>query len=134
MSEVDVQGYVAGYAVAQDNLRLGHNVVAESVNPIEVTRAAWRQVGNSAGVEIVEVEVVCSDVEEHRARYEARVSDIPGLEYHSWSAVENREYETWETANVRIDTAGRTEAESCRELNYALSDLIPALHQTNGQN
>lgn len=125
MSKVDVQGYVAGHAVAQDNLRLGHDVVAESVNPIEITRAAWRQVGESAGVETVEVEVVCSDVEEHRARYEARVSDIPGLEYHPWSAVESREYEAWETAKVRIDTAGRTEAESCRELLHALSDLLP---------
>ena len=38
------EGYVVAYAVAEDNLRLGRTVIADSVNPVEVTRAAWRDV------------------------------------------------------------------------------------------
>ena len=30
-----------GYAVAEDNLRLGRTVVADSVNPVKLTRDAW---------------------------------------------------------------------------------------------
>ena len=37
-------GYMAGYAVAEDNLRIGRTVVADSVNPIGLTRDAWRDV------------------------------------------------------------------------------------------
>ena len=37
-------GYRVGYAAAEDNLRLGHTVVADSVNPLEITREAWRDV------------------------------------------------------------------------------------------
>ena len=35
-------GYVVGYGVAADNLRLGRTVVADAVNPLTSTRAAWR--------------------------------------------------------------------------------------------
>ena len=37
-------GYVVGYGVAADNLRLGRTVVADAVNPLTSTRAAWREV------------------------------------------------------------------------------------------
>ena len=44
------EGYVVAYAVAEDNLRLGRTVIADSVNPVEVTRAAWRDVARRAGL------------------------------------------------------------------------------------
>jgi predicted kinase len=34
-------GYRIGYAVAEDNLRLGRTVIADSVNPLRLTRDAW---------------------------------------------------------------------------------------------
>ena len=34
------EGYLVAYAIAEDNLRLGRTVIADSVNPIEATRAA----------------------------------------------------------------------------------------------
>ena len=43
-------GYRAAYAVAEDNLRLGHVVIADSVNPWPVTREAWRAVATCATV------------------------------------------------------------------------------------
>ena len=39
---VEEAGYLVGYALAGDNLRLGHRVIADSVNPLPVTREAWR--------------------------------------------------------------------------------------------
>src|SRR5262245_25385969 len=59
--EVGPAGYMVAYQLAAANLRLGQVVVADSVNPLAITRAAWRAVARDAGVAIVEVEVICSD-------------------------------------------------------------------------
>jgi len=77
-------GYVVGYGVAADNLRLGRTVVADAVNPLTSTRAAWREVGARAAAAVIEVEVICSDAGEHRRRVTARVSDIRGLKLPAW--------------------------------------------------
>ena len=100
------EGYVVAYAVAEDNLRLGHTVIADSVNPIEVTRAAWRGVAQRASKPYVEIEVVCSDQAEHRRRVESRTADIPGHRLPTWQEVRDREYEPWDS-DIVIDTAGQ---------------------------
>ena len=41
-------GYSVAYAVAADNLRLGRTVIADSVNPLRITRDAWVKVATSA--------------------------------------------------------------------------------------
>src|SRR5262245_15317238 len=71
--------YEAAYRIASDNLRLGVDVVADSVNSIMVTRGSWREVALSAGLPFVEIEVICSNKEEHRQRVETRTTDIPGF-------------------------------------------------------
>lgn len=85
-------GYVVGYALAEEHLRQGLTVIAESVNPLAVTRDAWRDVGVGAGVPVVEVEVICSDPAEHRRRVTARSVDIPGLVLPDWHQVLSRDY------------------------------------------
>lgn len=113
-------GYLAAYGIAEDNLRLGHRVVADSVNPISLTRLAWEQVADRAGASCINVEVICSSSPEHRRRVEARLAAAaePGLP--DWAAVIGREYEPWVTPVIRIDTAiGGTEdhlAELIREV------------------
>jgi len=114
------EGYVIAYRVALENLRLGQHVVADSVNPIAITREAWREVGRSAGVPYYEIEVVCSDEEEHRRRVESRRATVPGLALPTWQAVVEREYEAWEGDVIVIDTAGQTPAESKATLARAL--------------
>lgn len=109
---VDDAGYRVAYAVAEDNLRIGRTVIADSVNPVRVTREAWAAVAKRAGVRAIEIEVECSDVDEHRRRVEARSSDIPGFELPTWAEVVGREYEAWEGGHFAIDTAGRTVAQS----------------------
>ncbi len=105
------QGYVIAYRLAVDNLRLGLNVVADSVNPLLITRKAWRDVAAQAGVPFVEIEIVCSDVTQHRARVESRVSDVQGLALPTWENVLQRRYEEWDTRPLQIDTANRSAAE-----------------------
>ena len=41
---VQGEGYWLSYRIAEDNLRLGIDVVADSCNPIELTRREWQQV------------------------------------------------------------------------------------------
>jgi len=113
---MDDAGYRAAYAVAADNLRLGRTVIADSVNPLRLTRDAWRRVAAEAGAPAVEVETLCSDPAEHRRRVESRTSDIPGLRLPTWEEVAAREYHPWDRARIAIDTAGRTVEECVREL------------------
>ena len=102
---VDDAGYRAAYGVAEDNLRLGLSVVADCVNDCMLARNAWRDVAARAGARIVEVESICTDVEEHRRRVETLKSDVPGLALPNWQAVIGREYEAWDRDPLRVDTA-----------------------------
>jgi predicted kinase len=102
---LDDAGYRVGYAVAEDNLRLGHTVIADSVNPLAATRNAWVDVANRSGVGFVEIEVTCSDPQEHRRRVEARTADICGLRLPTWAEVVAREYQSWDRERTVIDTA-----------------------------
>ena len=123
------EGYVVAYAIAEDNLRLGRTVIADSVNPVEVTRAAWRNVARRAGKRCIEIEIVCSDQAEHRRRVESRVADIVGHQLPTWQQVCAREYEPW-PAGIVIDTAGQTIKASVSALRERLEGLDQALRAT----
>src|SRR5262245_9754155 len=81
---LDDAGYRAAYAVARDNLRLGCIVIGDSVNPWKLTRDAWRDVGLSVGARTLEIEIICSDPEEHRRRVQTRANDVPTLVLPNW--------------------------------------------------
>jgi len=115
-------GYRVGYAVAEDNLRLGLTVVADSVNPLQITRDAWIGVANRAHVNAVEVEAVCSHPEQHQLRVETRVSDIEGLRLPTWQEVVSREYEPWDRPHILIDTTTHSVAENLKRIREALSN------------
>lgn len=116
MTEVTVEGYEVAYRVAETNLRLGRNVIADSCNPIGITRNAWHQIVEKAAVRFVDIEVICSDVREHRRRVEERASEVQGLRPPTWAEVEDRLFEPWISARVVIDTALRPHSEVIREL------------------
>ncbi len=119
---MDDAGYLVAYPVAEDNLRLGHKVIADSVNAIKQTRDAWRSVARRAGVAAAEVEVICSDLNEHQKRIETRVSDIADLKLPTWDAVLSREYDKWDHEHIVIDTASRT-VEECVQM---VREYLPA--------
>jgi len=114
--EVSAEGYVAAYAIAEDNLRLGHRVIADSVNPWPLTRRAWRAVAERAGVPAVDVEILCSNREEHRRRAEQRRPDIPRHRVPTWDEIVARDYKPWDEPRVEIDTAVLSIEESIRAI------------------
>ena len=104
---VEGEGYRLAYRVAADILRVGVSVVADSCNPIELTRREWEQVAVGAGAQYVNIETTCSDAQEHRRRIETRASTVPGLRLPTWPEVEAREYHEWTTERIVLDTFGR---------------------------
>lgn len=114
--EVQGEGYRLAYRLAADNLRLGMSVVADSCNPLELTRREWERVAADAGAQYVNIEIVCSDPQEHRRRVETRPSTVPGQRLPTWQDVIEREYEGWTVDRVLLDTFGRSEQDCLDEL------------------
>jgi len=120
---INEAGYRVGYAVAEDNLRVGRTVIVDSVNPLAVTRDAWLAVANRMHVSAIEIEITCSDSAEHRQRVETRVSDIAGLRPPTWPEVVTRDYELWSRERLVIDTAGQSVDQNVRMLRGALTRI-----------
>jgi predicted kinase len=120
--DIGVAGYCVAYAVAEDNLCLGLTVIADSVNPLEITRRAWRNAAARAGVGAVEIEVICSDQTEHRRRFETRSVERAALVPVTWQDVVERDYEPWTGDRVLVDTAGQDIEQSFA----ALKCVLPA--------
>jgi predicted kinase len=112
---VNNAGYLVAQAVAVENLRLGHSVIADAVNGLILTRDEWRRAGERGGARIIEVETICSDGEKHRQRVETRRPDVPGLRLLKWQDVTTLEYEPWDRNHLTIDTAERS-IEDCASL------------------
>ena len=123
--DVQGEGYRLAYRIAGDNLKLGRNVVSDSCNPIGLTREEWENVAKSKQCKFLNIEVVCSDKEEHKRRAESRKVDIPNLKLPDWNDIVNREYHPWQEERIEIDTANKSIEETVEELfkkiDYALS-------------
>jgi predicted kinase len=98
-------GYTVACALAEANLRLGHSIVADCVNPVRESRLGWRKVAEGAPARLFDIHLVCSDTVEHRRRVEGRGTDIPGLVLPGWADVLARAYESWDDAHLVLDTA-----------------------------
>lgn len=117
---LDDAGYRVAYAIAEDNLRIGRTVVADSVNPLPITRDAWLEVGQHTQIINIEIEVICSDPREHRRRVEGREPDICGLRLPTWEEVISREYHPWNREHIVIDTASRSVEQNVKIVRQAL--------------
>ncbi len=109
--------------LAADNLRLGLSVIADSCNPIALTRREWEEVAELEGAHFVNIKVTCSDKVEHRRRVETRENSISNLKLPTWEQVIRREYHSWDTARITIDTAGCSLDESFSKLSTLLQSL-----------
>jgi predicted kinase len=118
--KVEDQGYGLAYRISADNLKNGLSVVADSCNAIGITRTDWERTAIENDALSVNLEIICSDEEEHRQRVEKRVADIPGLSQPTWVDVVNREYHPWTKERIVIDTANRSVDECFNELNGKL--------------
>jgi predicted kinase len=108
--QTGIAAYEVAIALADEQLRLGHCVIVDAVNPIEAPRAAWRSLAAKyrAGLKIIEC--ICADETIHRARIEARRRNIPGMPEITWARVLERraEYEPWTDARLTLDTSIET--------------------------
>jgi predicted kinase len=109
-------GYRAIAAVAKDNLLLGMDVIADTVNAIAFTRDLWASVAAEAAAELVNIEIVCEDKDVHRARVEARTSDLEGPKAPTWENVLAREYEPWADDRFVLDTSRRSVVDCVDEI------------------
>jgi predicted kinase len=123
--DVQGEGYRLAYRVAADNLRLGVSVVADSCNPIELTRREWERVALESNAHHVNIEVVCSDSQEHRRRVETRTCTVPGMKLPTWDQVENREYHQWTVGRIVVDTS--------RSLEDCIAELLSDLSRIDTQ-
>ncbi|PRA45782.1 MULTISPECIES: AAA family ATPase [Pseudomonas] len=110
--DVGCSGYRVANELALSNLLLGQTVVVDCVNPVAESRSAWSDIAANAGVELANVQVICSDADEHRRRVETRISDIPGLMPPTWESVLGHEYEQWNEAVFCLDTAQASAAQA----------------------
>lgn len=103
--EVEGEGYRLAYKIAEDNLKLNRNVVADSCNPIFLTREEWENIAKTNDYDYLNIEVICSDKSEHKKRAELRKPEIANLQLPLWEEIERREYHKWHKERIVIDTA-----------------------------
>lgn len=127
LCSVDVQGeaYQLAYRMAADNLRLGVSVIADSCNPIEVTRRAWEQVALESCARHVNIEVICPNAQEHRRRVETRMGSVPGMKLPTWHDVEHRAYDRWTRDRFVIDTS--------KSVSDCIDELLSNLSRIKGR-
>lgn len=106
--DIGISGYAACYALAKDNLLLGHTVIADCVNPVCWSRDAWMRVAAEAETPGLEIEIICTDLDEHRKRVESRGVDVPGLVLPSWQKIINQEYHQWSRPRIIVDSAAKS--------------------------
>jgi len=114
--EIESEGYNLAYRVASDNLNIGNSVVADSCNTIKLSRDEWEDVAEKCNVNFINIEIQCSNNEEHKSRVENRKTNISNFKLPTWLDVKNREYEAWSERNIHIDTATQTIDKSFSEL------------------
>jgi predicted kinase len=118
---VEDEGYRVAYLVSEDNLRLGRTVIADCVNPWPLTRREWQAVADRVAVRAIRVEVVCSDVDEHRRRVESRFPDIARHRLPTWPEVVARDYRPWDGERLVVDTARLSVPQSVQAIVSALA-------------
>jgi predicted kinase len=108
--QTGIAAYEVAIALAGEQLRLGHSVIADAVNPVEAPRAAWRNLAARHRAELKIIECVCADEAVHRQRIEARIRGIEGMQEVTWARVLERRagYEPWKDDRLVLDTSAQS--------------------------
>jgi predicted kinase len=113
-------GYQALIAIARDNLANCLTVIADTVNPLQITRNWFARVVLECKSNLLNVEVVCSDVEEHRRRVENRIDQTQDHDLPTWEHVQNREFDVWTEHRLIVDTCRLSVAECIAKIKQVL--------------
>jgi predicted kinase len=115
--DVGAAGYLVAYALAKENLRgRGRIVVADAVNPVKAARNAWREIAATQACPLLEIELTCSDRDEHRRRIDERPAEVDGLPPVTWQQVIDRLYEPWDRPHCVLDTARHDPEQALEEI------------------
>jgi predicted kinase len=89
--------YLVAETLAESVMRAGHGVIIDAVNAVSPAREQWVDLAARSNESLKFIEVVCSDVELHRSRLEARQRNLPHVAEPTWHAVEQSldEYSEW---------------------------------------
>jgi len=113
---VQGEGYRLAYRIVEDNLKIGNNVISDQCNPVNLIRKEWNEVAIKNNCKYINIEILCSDKDEHKNRIKNRETEIENLKLPVWKEVTEREYEPWNEEHIIIDTANKTIEESTNEL------------------
>ena len=104
--ELPEAGYLTAYSIAHENLALGNTVIADSVNAITESRLAWQKTATDLNIPYIDIEIICSDLAEHKSRVENRNPSTNQTKVPTWEEVIARDYEQSQDKNIiTIDTA-----------------------------
>lgn len=90
------EGYQALINLAKENLKIGHGVVIDTVNPLHLSRAMFMDLSKETKAETFQFELKIGDISLHKKRVEERKSDILNHRVPTWQDVLNREYDEWD--------------------------------------
>lgn len=120
--------YLAAEQVARTNLELGRHVVVDAANYVHYARDMWSELAREQAVPLLFVEVVCTDLDLHKARLDARPA-VPGLPKVTFDDVVVRfaETEPW-GAEPRwlVNNSGEL------DLDAVYAEVLAALSDTSG--
>jgi predicted kinase len=104
--QTGVAAYEVAGALAAHQLALGHTVIGDAVNSLEVGRHVWRRAAASTGSALRVLLMVCSNVDVHRSRLAMRRRSIDGFPEPTWDVVELRrtEFEPWPEPTCVLDS------------------------------
>ena len=93
-------------ALAEVQLRMGHHVIIDAVNPVKAARQLWVELAERLDVPLRVVEVICGDDAEHRRRVEQRYAARAHDGIPDWVRVVERqaEYEPYLGPRLVVDT------------------------------
>ena len=96
--------------MAEQNLRLGLDVVVDAVNDSEDAWQTWRTAALHTDARIEFVHLMVSDVQEHSRRLNGRDRGLAHVGEPSWSDVQRRRagYAAWPEDVLEFDTASQT--------------------------
>lgn len=116
--QVGVAAYEATRAMAEQNLRLGHDVVIDAVNDSEEARQTWRTAAARTGTDLEFVYLVISDVKEHERRLSGRDRGLTYVREPTWTDVQRRraDYAAWSDEILEFDTAVQSTDEIANSL------------------
>ncbi|MDR0349134.1 MAG: ATP-binding protein [Tannerella sp.] len=106
---VQGEGYRLAYKIIEDNLKTGNSIISDQCNPWKLTRNEFKNTAIENNCAYVNIEIICSNREEHKRRIENR-------KFPPWEAINKWNYESWDEEHIIIDTANRTIEACTKEL------------------